>query len=131
MPRPSKVAGCGDWLTESEKSFGMRMLGICLSCPSSWGKTALVYVQISKDTFVELQPAHAQRPPGINHFGVLVQDMAATTAALTDLGAAVGDTRIGSTKAVLANVSAPNGIRIELLELPPESLTAEAIARWQ
>lgn len=95
------------------------------------GKTALVYVQISKDTFVELQPAHAQRPPGINHFGVLVQDMAATTAALTDLGAAVGDTRVGSTKAILANVTDPNGIRIELLELPPESLTAEAIARWQ
>ena len=95
------------------------------------GKTALVYVQVSGDTFVELQPSHAQRPPGISHFGVHVENMATATEALKGLGADIGDTRIGSTKAILANVSDLNGIRIELLELPPESLTAKAIARWQ
>src|SRR5262245_44554136 len=31
------------------------------------GNTALVYVQVSRDTFIELQPANPQRPPGINH----------------------------------------------------------------
>src|SRR5215471_13344451 len=39
------------------------------------GQTALVYVQISKNTFVELQPANPQRPPGINHFGLHVENM--------------------------------------------------------
>ncbi len=34
------------------------------------GQPTLVYVQISRNTFVELQPSNAQRPPGINHFGV-------------------------------------------------------------
>lgn len=95
------------------------------------GKPTLVYVQVSRDTFVELQPAHAQRPPGISHFGVQVEDMAAATAEFRERGADVSETRVGSTKAILSNISAPNGIRIELLELPPESLTGKAIASWR
>src|SRR3954447_18537263 len=39
------------------------------------GEIALVYVQISQNTFIEIQPANAQRPPGINHFGVVVDNM--------------------------------------------------------
>ena len=41
------------------------------------GQTALVYVQISRNTFVELQPANPQRPPGFSHFGVHVENMVA------------------------------------------------------
>ena len=44
------------------------------------GQVTLVYVQISRNTFVELQPANAQRPPGINHFGLHVENMGAATA---------------------------------------------------
>jgi catechol 2,3-dioxygenase-like lactoylglutathione lyase family enzyme len=44
------------------------------------GQINLVYVQISKNTFVELQPANPQRPPGINHLGLHVENMAAATA---------------------------------------------------
>jgi catechol 2,3-dioxygenase-like lactoylglutathione lyase family enzyme len=95
------------------------------------GQPALVYMQISRNTFIELQPAHAQRPPGINHFGVQVEDMAAATATFKKRGADVSDTRVGSTKAILSNIHDPNGIRIELLELPPESLTGQAIENWQ
>lgn len=95
------------------------------------GQPALVYVQVSGNTFVELQPAHAQRLPGISHFGVQVEDMAAATATFRERGVNVSDTRVGSTKAILSNISDPNGIRIELLELPPESLTGQAIERWQ
>src|SRR5580700_8280505 len=39
------------------------------------GQVQLVYVQISQNTFVELLPANAQRPPGINHFGIHVENM--------------------------------------------------------
>ena len=95
------------------------------------GLPTLVYLQISKNTFVELQPANAQRPPGINHFGVHVKDMAMATATFKERGANVAETRVGSTKAILSNISDPNGIRIELLELPPESLSWQAIERWQ
>ena len=95
------------------------------------GQPALVYVQVSGNTFVELQPANAQRPPGINHFGVHVEDMAAATATFKERGANVAETRVSSTNAILSNISDPNGIRIELLELPPESLHMQAMEHWQ
>ncbi len=95
------------------------------------GQVALVYVQVSRNTFVELQPSNSQRPPGISHFGLHVEDMTATTASFRERGANVGDMRVGSTKVILSNISDPNGIRIELVEIPPGSMPAQAIERWQ
>lgn len=95
------------------------------------GQVQLVYVQISQNTFVELQPANAQRPPGITHFGVHVENMAAATAMFKERGANVGQTTVSGTKAILSNVVDPNGIRMELAELPPESLHRQAMERWR
>ena len=95
------------------------------------GQIALVYVQVSRNTFVELQPANAQRPPGINHFGVQVEDMNAVTEMFKQRGADVSEIRLSSTKAILSNVIDLNGVRMELSELPPESLHRQAIDRWQ
>ena len=95
------------------------------------GQVQLVYVQVSQNTFVELQPANAQRPPGITHFGLHVENMAAATAMFKARGAAVGETTVSGTKAILSNVIDPNGVRTELLELPPESLHRQAMERWR
>ena len=95
------------------------------------GQPRLVYMQISQNTFVELQPSNAQRPPGINHFGVHVENMAAATAMFAGRGAPVGPTNLSGTKAVLSNILDPNGVRMELAELPPESLHRQAMERWR
>ena len=95
------------------------------------GKTTLVYVQISKNTFVELQPANPQRPPGINHFGVHVENMDAATTVFKQLGANVSEIRTSATKAILSNVTDLNGSRMELAELPSDSLHRQAIERWK
>src|SRR5438105_11408956 len=55
------------------------------------GNVTLVYVQISKNTFIELQPANAQRPAGMNHFGLHVENMAAATAMFKQRGANVSE----------------------------------------
>ena len=34
------------------------------------GNPTAIYIQVSKNTFIELQAANAQRPAGINHFGM-------------------------------------------------------------
>ena len=94
------------------------------------GQPTLVYVQISKNTFVELQPANG-RPLGINHFGVHVENMGAATAMFKRRGASVSETPVSPTKAILSNVTDPNGVRIELAELPPESLHRQAMERWK
>jgi catechol 2,3-dioxygenase-like lactoylglutathione lyase family enzyme len=95
------------------------------------GQVQLVYVQISQNTFVELQPANAQRPPGITHFGLHVENMAAAMAMFRQRGAAVGETTVSGTKAILSNIVDPNGVRMELAELPPESLHRQAMERWR
>jgi len=95
------------------------------------GNVTLVYVQISKNTFIELQPANPQRPPGINHFGLHVENMAAATSMFKERGAKVDPTRVSPTKAILSNITDPNGVRIELAELPPESQHRQAMERWK
>jgi catechol 2,3-dioxygenase-like lactoylglutathione lyase family enzyme len=95
------------------------------------GQPVLVYVQISRNTFVELQPAGPQRPPGISHLGVEVENLAETAKLLKERGANVENPRAGSTKALLANVTDPDGMRVELLEITPDSLQRQAIDRWE
>src|SRR5438477_12102194 len=95
------------------------------------GNVALVYVQISKNTFIELQPANAQRPAGINHLGLHVENMAAATAMFKQRGANVSETRVSPTKAILSNITDPNGVRIELAELPADSEHRKAMDRWK
>jgi len=95
------------------------------------GQVQLVYVQISKGTFIELLPANAQRPPGLNHFGVHVENMPAAITMWGQRGAPVGATNVSPTKAILSNIVDPNGIRMELAELPPESLHRQAMERWK
>ena len=94
------------------------------------GNVALVYVQISKNTFVELQPANG-RPLGMNHFGIHVENMAAATSMFKQRGANVSETRVSPTKAILSNITDMNGVRIELAELPPESQHRKAMERWK
>ena len=95
------------------------------------GKPTLVYVQISKNTFLELLPASPDRPPGLNHFGVVVDKMTDATAMFKQRGANVAEIRLSGTKAILSNVTDPNGVRMELLELPPESSHRQAMDRWK
>jgi len=95
------------------------------------GKIQLVYVQISKGTFIEILPASVQRPPGINHFGLYVDNMQQATAMFKARGANVGEIITTSpTKAILNNVLDVNANRIELAELPPDSLHHQAMDRW-
>ena len=95
------------------------------------GQTGLVYVQISRNTFIELQGANDNRPPGLTHLGIEVEDMDAATQMFSGRGASVSEPRSGSTNAILSNVTDPNGIRIELSEYPAGSLQRDAIDNWQ
>lgn len=94
------------------------------------GDIALVYVQVSENTFVELQPVNANRPAGLSHFGVHVNDMESAIDMFRQRGADVQDSRLSSSGAILSNIIDPNGIRMELSELPSESLHRQAMDRW-
>jgi catechol 2,3-dioxygenase-like lactoylglutathione lyase family enzyme len=91
----------------------------------------IVYLQMSRDTFLELTPADAEHAPGFSHAGVWADDVVSTVASLKQEGVRVEDVHTGSTKAPLANLFDPNGVRIELLSYPPESLQRKAMDAWK
>ena len=95
------------------------------------GQPRLVYMQISKNTFLELNPANEQRPAGFTHYGLHVENVAEAVARFRKGGLKVGDPNRSDTKAVLANITDPYMGRIELAELTPESLHYNAIQRWK
>lgn len=92
-----------------------------------------VYLQISRDTFLELQQAGDGQPAGLTHFGLHVDDMAAAVEIFRQRGATASDPRGPSafSGAILANVTDPNGIRVELQELGPDSLPRKAMESWR
>ena len=94
------------------------------------GKARLVYVQVSKNTFFELQPG-PDRPAAINHVGIHVENMASATEMFKKRGVMIGDIRQSDTKAVLNNITDLNGLRIELAELGPASMHRQAMDRWK
>jgi catechol 2,3-dioxygenase-like lactoylglutathione lyase family enzyme len=91
----------------------------------------LVYMQISKNTFLELNQANAQRPAGFTHYGLHVEHIADAVARFRKNGVTVSETNTSDTKAILANITDPYMGRIELAELPPESLHYKAIQSWK
>ena len=95
------------------------------------GQPRLVYMYISRNTFLELNQANAQRPAGFTHYGLHVEDIAATVARFKQAGVTVSGTNVSDTKAILANITDPYMGRIELAELPPESLHYKAIESWK
>jgi catechol 2,3-dioxygenase-like lactoylglutathione lyase family enzyme len=94
------------------------------------GRPRIIYLHISRDTFLELNQASAQRPAGFGHYGIHVENVAAAVAAYRAQGVTVTDTNVSDTKAILANITDPYIGRIELAELPAASLHRQAIERW-
>jgi catechol 2,3-dioxygenase-like lactoylglutathione lyase family enzyme len=95
------------------------------------GQPRLIYMQISRNTFLELNPANAQRPAGFTHYGLQVENAAEAVARFRRSGATVSDTNTSDTKAILANITDPYMGRIELAELTPDSLHQKAVQSWK
>lgn len=95
------------------------------------GKPIITYLQLDRDTFLELAPATADHPVGVSHMGLWADNVKAIVATLRERGLQAEDIRIGQSKAPLTNVLDPNGVRIELLEYPPESLQRKAMEAWK
>ena len=95
------------------------------------GNPMITYLQISRDTFLELAPANAQRPAGLSHVGIWPDDLNATVSELRQRGIKVDDPRITSSKSSITNVTDPNGVRLELLNILPDSLQRKAIDSWR
>ena len=95
------------------------------------GQPTIVYLQVSRGTFVELNPVTATRRPGFRHFGLETSNIGVTTANLKQRGVGVSEPNLSGTKSMLANFTTPDGIQIELVDPRPGSLHRQAMERWK
>jgi catechol 2,3-dioxygenase-like lactoylglutathione lyase family enzyme len=110
------------------KTMGFR---VAFSLKDKDGNPNLAYLQINRDTFLELAPATVDRPVGFSHVGLWADDLNKTVTVLRERGVKMEDVRTLSTKAPLTNMIEPNGVRFELLEYPPDSLQRIAMDSWK
>jgi len=100
--------------------------------PSANGAPSTTVLQVSKDTFIELAPPAPDQPIGITHIGVYSDDAATSVAQFRRAGATLDDATVRSnTGAKVSGVTDPNGIRIEINELPAGSLMRNAMEAWK
>lgn len=96
------------------------------------GEPTLVYLHISRDTFLELGQANAQRPAGFTHYGLVVDNTASAVSMFRQRGVTVSEPNLStSTRAILANITDPYMGRIELAEITPDSLHRKALDSWK
>jgi catechol 2,3-dioxygenase-like lactoylglutathione lyase family enzyme len=95
------------------------------------GRPRLVYMHISRNTFLEIQPAGADRPAGFTHYGLVVDRASASVDAFRKRGVTVTDVTKSDTKVNLANITDPYMGRVELVEITPDSLHNKAIQSFK
>ena len=95
------------------------------------GSPILTYLQLSRDTFVELSPAGPNQQPGITHFGVEYGSLDAAVAELRARGATVGDPGLTPARARFSRMNDAGGVQVELMEFGPESMQRKAIDSWE
>jgi lactoylglutathione lyase len=95
------------------------------------GTARLAYLQLSRDTFVEIVAAAADQPSGVTHFGIETDDVIASVANLRARGVKVDDPIVGGSKARVARVVDPDGVQIDIMQFGPESMQRQAIDSWR
>ena len=96
------------------------------------GSPYLTYLQVNRNTFVEVMQATPARPPGCPHFGLEVEHLDAAIEQLRQRGVEVRAPSVSPrTGSRIAVASAPGGVNIELLEFGPESLHRKVIDAWK
>ena len=111
-----------------EKTLGMRE-GFTMKDKS--GNPTTYYIQVDKNTFLELSQSNAERPVGINHVGFQTDNMNATAAELKKRGIMVPEpTSVGS-GAPHTSINDQNGVRLELLEFADGSMQRKAIESYR
>ncbi len=99
------------------------------------GSLMLVYLRLTDDQYIEIFPngvgeTPARNAAGFTHLCLAVGDLAATVAALEAAGVAIDVApKTGKDGNRQAWISDPEDNRIELMEMSPSSLQAQAITR--
>ena len=116
-------------------NFYEKVMGFRVShrfAPNPDGRPGTAFVQISRDTFIEIAPGMPDAKPAITHLGIGADDIKSTVARLAQNGGKPTEPRVSENSgSILANITDPAGIRTELNEQPPGSMMRKAIDSWK
>ncbi len=122
------VEGLDEAIAQYSKVFGF---GEGAIIRDEQGRATLAFIQVSRTTFIELGQANAERPAGLTHFGIQVDDIKTATNTLQQRGWKVEDPRPGRTITLINSMTDPSGVRMEMQQAGPESMLGKAIASWR
>jgi 4-hydroxyphenylpyruvate dioxygenase-like putative hemolysin len=91
----------------------------------------ITYLQVSRDTFIELLPVAADQPAGILHVGIETEDLSSSVANLRARGITVAEPTVGASKAQVARITDADGVNIEVMQMGPDSMQRQAIEAWR
>ncbi len=126
------------------QAFYERVMGfpVAFKFSSPDGARTNTFFQMSRDSFIEMQQATPEVRPGLTHAHFVVDDLNATLARLRQAGVPPALPNTSPARALSAagfsqnifvknaNLYDPNGIRLELNELVPESLMKKSADAW-
>ena len=115
-------------------NFYTKVMGfrVAYAMPSPDGKPTTTFLQINRDTFIEMAPASANLPAGLTHIGLLADDADAAIARLREAGATVPDARSGGATGSNSPTSKiPMESDSKIVEQPSGSMMRKAMESWK
>lgn len=96
------------------------------------GNPIFAYIQISKNTFLELIPADPQHPPGFDHYGLESTRLIELAAQYKQAGIESADPSVSTFTGIhLCMAKDRDGIRFELVEPVAGSRLREVMDAWE
>src|SRR5262245_43311875 len=118
---------------EKSLDFYTNVLGlrIAYTVPKADGSPLLTYLQLNRETFVELIPANPGDRTGVTHLGMEVGDIEAIVKDLRSHGVAANDASLTPAKALYTRIRDPNQVEIEVMQFGPEASQRKAMDAWR
>jgi len=118
---------------DASMAYYTRTLGLreAYALKQANGSPLLTYLHVSRDTFLEVQPATAALPPGLTHFAVEYGDLKSAVARMRQQGTTVADPGLTPGRALFSRLRDPDGVQIEIMEFGPESQQRQAMNAWR
>jgi catechol 2,3-dioxygenase-like lactoylglutathione lyase family enzyme len=95
------------------------------------GAPLLTYLQLNRETFVELIPARGDQVTGVTHFGMEVGDIDAFVERSRQRGMLVADPGVTPANARFVRIRDADNVEIEVMEYGPEASQYKAMQAWQ
>jgi catechol 2,3-dioxygenase-like lactoylglutathione lyase family enzyme len=95
------------------------------------GAPLLTYLQLNRETFIELIPARAGQVGGITHFGIEVADIDAAVDEFRARGEDVADPGMTPANARFVRIRDTDNVDIEIMEFGTDASQYQAMQAWQ